>query len=58
MVKGILIFILCFSILYLLREGLEFFRALKNGTYEITKAREIGAGLAISYIITIICTGI
>jgi len=58
MIKGVLIFILCFSILYLLREGLEFFRALKNGTYEISTTREACIGLAISYIITIICTGI
>jgi len=58
MIKGVLIFILCFSILYLLREGLEFFRALKSGTYEISAIREASIGLAISYIITIICIGI
>jgi len=57
MIKGVLIFILCFSILYLFREGLEFFRALRKGTYEISTLREVGVGLAISYIITIICTG-
>ena len=54
MIKGILIFILCFSALYILREGLEFFRALKSGTYNISVIREICIGLAISYIITVI----
>ena len=58
MIKGVLIFVLCFSILYLLREALELFRALKKGNYEITYLREAAVGLAISYIITIICVGL
>ena len=58
MIKGTLIFILCFSILYLMREALELFRALKKGNYEITYLREAAVGAAVSYIITILCIGL
>mgnify|MGYP007101876284 CR=1 FL=1 len=58
MVTKILLFILIFSILNVLREIFKFWQALKNEEPNMTNGRLIGLGLSISYIITIIFTGL
>ena len=57
MITKIFLFLLIFSILFILNEGLQFYKALMTGEKNITKKRLIGIGLALSYIITIIFTG-
>ncbi len=52
------IFILCFAILDIFREGVTFYQCfVKLEKYEISKNRMFGLWAAISYIITIIFTG-
>lgn len=58
MVAKILLFLLVLSILFVLREGIMFYRALNTGKENITNLRLIFLGLSISYIITIIFTGL
>lgn len=58
MVAKILLFLLVLSMLFVLREGIMFYRALNTGKENITNLRLIFLGLSISYIITIIFTGL
>jgi hypothetical protein len=58
MITKILLFILVFSILNVIREIFKFYLAIKNEEPNMTNGRLIGLGLSISYIITIIFTGL
>lgn len=56
--KKIMVFLLVFSILIVLREIIEFIKAYKKDVaLNMGVKRAIILGVAISYIITIICTG-
>ncbi len=58
MITKILLFILVFSILNVIRECFKFYLAIKNEEPNMTDGRLVGLGLSISYIITIIFTGL
>lgn len=58
MVSKIVIFILIFSILFLIKEGFMFYKSLLTKRSNITSLRLWGIGLSISFILTIIFTGI
>ena len=58
MVTKILIFILIFAILFVIREGFKFFQAIRDEKPTMTTPRLWGLGLSLSYIITIIITGL
>lgn len=57
--KKIMVFVLMFAILVVLREVFDFvFNFMReNGKYTPSKSRLVYAGLALSYILTIIFTG-
>ena len=59
MLNKMAIFILVYCILYLLREGIAFFRALLGFSkdYKWDTFRRVSVGLSLSYILTIIITG-
>ena len=57
-VTKIMVFLLMFSIVITLREGVNFLLSIvSNKTLDITKARMWGLGLSLAYILTIIFTG-
>lgn len=58
MVTKILLFILIFSILNVIREIFKFIQAMRDEKPNMTNGRLLGLGLSISYIITIIITGL
>lgn len=58
MISKIFLFILIFSILFLIREGFMFYKALRNGKKNITDWRLLGVGVSLSYIITAIIAGL
>lgn len=58
MVTKVLVFILIFAILNLIKESFQFYRSLRLGINDMTNWRLLGIGLSISYILTIIFTGI
>ncbi len=58
MVTKIFLFILVFAILNVIREIVKFIQAMRNETPNMTTGRLVGLGLSISYIITIIITGL
>ena len=58
MVTKIIVFILIFAIINLLKEGFNFYRALRTGINDMTNKRLWGIGLSLAYILTIIFTGI
>lgn len=58
MVTKILLFILVMAILNVLREAFKFWQAMRNEESNMTDRRLLFLGLSISYIITIIITGL
>ena len=58
MLTKILLFLLVLSILNVLREGFKFWQALRREESNMTDRRLLFLGLSISYIITIIITGL
>lgn len=54
----IMIFLLSFSILYIIKECFMFYKALRKKESNLTPARMWGIGLALAFIITVIITGI
>jgi len=59
MITKIIVFVLIFAILFLLKEGFNLYVALtKTGTLDMPNKRLLSIGLALSYILTIIFTGI
>lgn len=58
MVTKIIVFLLMFSILFLLKEGYVFYHSFKIGKKDMTNARLFGIGAALSFVLTIIFTGI
>lgn len=59
MINKIFVFVLCFAILDIIREMFLLRKSMKLGSlYNITKTRLLGLGLALSYVLTIIFTGI
>lgn len=58
MITKLLVFILILAILNVLREVFKFWQALRNVEPNMTNRRLIFLGLSISYIITIIITGL
>lgn len=58
MVTKIIVFILIFSILFLIKEGYIFYHSFKTGKKDMTSFRLFGIGLSLSFILTIIFTGI
>ena len=54
----LMLFILIFSIIFLIKEAFLFYKALRTKKKNMTNARLWGIGLTITYIITIIITGI
>jgi len=61
MILKILLFLLIFATAYLLKEILDFVKAIRfykeGDTYKISALRWILIGISISYILTIIITG-
>lgn len=61
MILKILLFLLIFATAYLLKEILDFVKAIRfykeGDTYKISTLRWILIGISISYILTIIITG-
>lgn len=57
MITKIILFIFIFACLFLVREGIKFFIAIKDGEKNMTLPRLFGIGAALSYIITTIITG-
>jgi hypothetical protein len=57
-ITKIIVFLIVFSCLFLFKEGFMFYKALVNGKKNITTKRLWGIGVAISFILTIIFTGI
>jgi hypothetical protein len=59
MIHKLAVFILVLSITYLLREILIFVNCLKNDEgYKCGTAKLLGTGLSLSYIITLVITGL
>ena len=58
MITKILLFILIFSILNVIREVFKFVQAIRDEKPNMTNGRLLGLGLSLSYIITIIITGL
>ena len=60
MLNKIAIFILVYAILYLFREGFAFLRALLGFSkeYRWDTFKRVSVGLSLSYILTIIITGL
>lgn len=55
----LMVFILVFSVLNILRETFFFFKAFKDGKkLEITKNRVLMLALSLSFIITVLFTGL
>lgn len=55
----LVVFVLCFAILNIFREGITFYQCYKKvEKYEISNKRMFGLWASISYILTIIFTGI
>jgi len=57
MLLKIFVFILIFAILFLIREGFLFYKAIQTGEKNMTVYRLFGIGAALAYIFTIIFTG-
>lgn len=57
MLLKLTVFLFVFAILYLIREGFEFYKAFTTGVKNITILRLWGIGIAISFIITMLFTG-
>lgn len=57
MILKTFIFVFVFAILFLIKELIEFYKALKTGVKNITEPRLWGIGIALAFIITIIITG-
>jgi len=58
MLEKISLFILVFAILFLLREMFLLYKGFRLGELNVSTWRLIGTGLSISYITTIIFTGL
>ena len=58
MLTKLLVFILVFASLYCCAEVFMFYRALRREENNITVKRAVFIGLALSYILTIIFTGL
>ena len=58
MLTKLFIFLLVFAILYCLAEGFLFYRAWKREENNLTWKRAVFIGIALSYIMTIILTGL
>lgn len=56
-IEKFFVFTFILAILYLLREGWRFIRALNTGEYEIEKHTLLWIGLALAHIITTLITG-
>ena len=54
----LIIFVLVFAVLFLVKECFMFYKAFKIGEKNITTPRLWGIGFALSFIITIIITGL
>ena len=58
MLAKILLFLLVLSVLNVLREGFKFWQALRAEKPNMTDRRLLFLGLSLSYIMTIIITGL
>ena len=58
MVYKLIVFILVFAVLFLVKECFMFYKAFKIGEKNMTPPRLWGIGFALSFIITIIITGL
>lgn len=58
MITKILLFVLIFCILNVVREVFKFVQAVREEKPNMTGGRLLGLGLSLSYIITIIITGL
>lgn len=58
MILKLIVFILVFAILFLIKECFMFYKAFRTGEKNMTAPRLWGIGFALSFIITIIITGL